>query len=218
MRLGGRSASGSAALPPRRHADAPAGSSRAAAPRPNGRLTEEALARTARPEIEDEASDPVILLIQREVARIQQVDQPRARPALLGDRPRHPGLPGGRRLGAKVIARLVTDLRRDFPEMTGLSPRNLNDMRALAAAFSDPEIAQQAVARSPEDTWFGSIRQSSPLRPMHPSASSASRRPARRWSEAGRRRRNPTSAASSRHPADRSARATRALSAGGGFC
>ena len=51
--------------------------------------------------------------------------------------------------GAKVIARLATDLRRDFPEMTGLSPRNLNYMRALAAAFPDPEIVQQAVARLP---------------------------------------------------------------------
>lgn len=51
--------------------------------------------------------------------------------------------------GAKVIARLATDLRRDFPDMTGLSPRNLNYMRALAAAFPDPEIVQQAVARLP---------------------------------------------------------------------
>ena len=51
--------------------------------------------------------------------------------------------------GAKVIARLAADLRRDFPEMTGLSPRNLNYMRALAAAFPDPEIVQQAVARLP---------------------------------------------------------------------
>ena len=33
--------------------------------------------------------------------------------------------------------------------MTGLSPRNVNYMRALPAAFPDPEIVQQAVARLP---------------------------------------------------------------------
>jgi predicted nuclease of restriction endonuclease-like (RecB) superfamily len=42
--------------------------------------------------------------------------------------------------GARVINRLATDLRRDFPEMTGLSPRNLKYMRAFAEAFADQEI------------------------------------------------------------------------------
>ncbi|MBB2820002.1 UNVERIFIED_ORG: putative nuclease of restriction endonuclease-like (RecB) superfamily [Rhizobium esperanzae] len=51
--------------------------------------------------------------------------------------------------GARVIDRLAADLRRDFPEMTGLSPRNLKYMRAFAEAFSDEEIVQQLVAHLP---------------------------------------------------------------------
>jgi predicted nuclease of restriction endonuclease-like (RecB) superfamily len=51
--------------------------------------------------------------------------------------------------GARVIDRLAADLRRDFPEMTGLSPRNLKYMRAFADAFPDLEIVQQVVARLP---------------------------------------------------------------------
>ncbi|WP_244564722.1 DUF1016 N-terminal domain-containing protein [Rhizobium sullae] len=39
--------------------------------------------------------------------------------------------------GAHVIDRLATDLRRDFPDMKGLSPRNLKYMRAFAEAFPD---------------------------------------------------------------------------------
>jgi len=50
--------------------------------------------------------------------------------------------------GAKVISRLSTDLRREFPEMKGFSPRNLVYMQTLAAAYSD-EFTQQAVARIP---------------------------------------------------------------------
>jgi predicted nuclease of restriction endonuclease-like (RecB) superfamily len=36
--------------------------------------------------------------------------------------------------GSKVIDRLAADLRRAFPEMTGISGRNLKYMRALAEA------------------------------------------------------------------------------------
>lgn len=36
--------------------------------------------------------------------------------------------------GSKVIERLAQDLRREFPEMKGLSPRNLKYMRAFAEA------------------------------------------------------------------------------------
>lgn len=36
--------------------------------------------------------------------------------------------------GSTVIARLADDLRREFPEMTGLSRSNLHYMRAFAAA------------------------------------------------------------------------------------
>src|SRR5882724_3799403 len=39
--------------------------------------------------------------------------------------------------GSRVIDRLANDLRRDFPEMTGLSARNLKYMRSLAEAYPD---------------------------------------------------------------------------------
>ncbi|TJW88629.1 MAG: DUF1016 domain-containing protein, partial [Mesorhizobium sp.] len=51
--------------------------------------------------------------------------------------------------GARIIDRLAADLRRDFPEMTGLSPRNLKYMRAFAEAFPDEEFVQQVVAQLP---------------------------------------------------------------------
>lgn len=57
--------------------------------------------------------------------------------------------------GARVIDRLATDLRRDFPEMTGLSPRNLKYMRAFADAFPDEEFVQQVVAQLP---WGHNLR------------------------------------------------------------
>ena len=44
--------------------------------------------------------------------------------------------------GAKVIDRLAADLHRAFPDMTGLSPRNLKYMRAFAAAWPDEAIVQ----------------------------------------------------------------------------
>lgn len=49
--------------------------------------------------------------------------------------------------GAKIIDRLSFDLREQFPEMKGFSPRNLKYMRSFAAAWPDPEIVQQAVAQ-----------------------------------------------------------------------
>ncbi len=49
--------------------------------------------------------------------------------------------------GAKVIDRLSTDLRLAFPDMSGLSPRNLKYMRAFAAAWPDVAIVQEALAQ-----------------------------------------------------------------------
>lgn len=57
--------------------------------------------------------------------------------------------------GARIVDRLASDLRRDFPEMTGLSPRNLKYMRAFAEAFPDQAIVQQVAARLP---WGHSIK------------------------------------------------------------
>lgn len=57
--------------------------------------------------------------------------------------------------GTRVIDRLAQDLRRDFPDMTGLSSRNLKYMRAFAEAHRDREIVQQLVARLP---WGHNIK------------------------------------------------------------
>ena len=51
--------------------------------------------------------------------------------------------------GAKVIDRLSADLRQSFPEMRGLSPRNLKYMRAFAAAWPDRAIVQRVIAQLP---------------------------------------------------------------------
>lgn len=53
--------------------------------------------------------------------------------------------------GAKVIDRLSVDLRREFPDMKGLSPRNLKYMRTFAAAWPDQQVVQQVAAQIP---WF----------------------------------------------------------------
>src|SRR3954470_13516608 len=52
---------------------------------------------------------------------------------------------------AKVIDRLASDLRREFPGMEGFSPRNLKYMRAFARAWPVESIVQQAAAQLP---WF----------------------------------------------------------------
>ncbi|WP_235856779.1 DUF1016 N-terminal domain-containing protein [Occultella glacieicola] len=48
----------------------------------------------------------------------------------------------------RVIARLSTDLREEFPQMRGLSQRNLVYMRTFANTWPD-EVAQQPVAQLP---------------------------------------------------------------------
>ncbi|MBW4662046.1 MAG: DUF1016 family protein [Drouetiella hepatica Uher 2000/2452] len=53
--------------------------------------------------------------------------------------------------GAKVIDRLAKDLKQEFPEMQGFSPRNLKYMRTFAEAYLDEPIVQQAAAQIP---WF----------------------------------------------------------------
>ena len=49
--------------------------------------------------------------------------------------------------GAKVIDRLSADLRREFPDMQGFSPRNLKYMRAFAEAYPDRGFVQRLVAQ-----------------------------------------------------------------------
>jgi len=57
--------------------------------------------------------------------------------------------------GAGVINRLALDLTRIFPDMKGLSPRNLKYMRALAEAYPEKQIVQQLVAQIP---WGHNLR------------------------------------------------------------
>lgn len=56
--------------------------------------------------------------------------------------------------GAKIIDRLSQDLRESFPDMSGLSPRNLKYMRAFAAAWSNEAIVQEPLAQIP---WYHHI-------------------------------------------------------------
>lgn len=56
--------------------------------------------------------------------------------------------------GAKVIDRLSSDLREAFPDMKGLSPRNLKYMRAFAEAWPKKAIVQGPLAQI---TWYHNI-------------------------------------------------------------
>jgi predicted nuclease of restriction endonuclease-like (RecB) superfamily len=51
--------------------------------------------------------------------------------------------------GARVIDRLAADLQEAFPEMKGLSRRNLFSMRHFAECFPVGPIVQQPVAQLP---------------------------------------------------------------------
>jgi predicted nuclease of restriction endonuclease-like (RecB) superfamily len=53
--------------------------------------------------------------------------------------------------GAKIIDRLSFDLREQFSEMKGFSPRNLKYMRAFALAWPNREIVQMASAQL---SWY----------------------------------------------------------------
>jgi predicted nuclease of restriction endonuclease-like (RecB) superfamily len=56
--------------------------------------------------------------------------------------------------GAKVIERLAQDLKREFPDMKGISSRNLKYMRAFAEAYPDESFVQGALAQI---TWYHNI-------------------------------------------------------------
>lgn len=53
--------------------------------------------------------------------------------------------------GSKVVDRLSADLRAAFPDMKGLSPRNLKYMRAFAEAWPVRAIVQDPLAQIP---WY----------------------------------------------------------------
>ncbi|MBM2817328.1 MAG: hypothetical protein HW421_4090 [Ignavibacteria bacterium] len=48
--------------------------------------------------------------------------------------------------GAKIIDRMSYDLKQEFPDMQGFSPRNLKYMRKFAEAYTVLEIVQRTVA------------------------------------------------------------------------
>lgn len=56
--------------------------------------------------------------------------------------------------GKNVIPRLSKDLALEFPEMKGLSPRNLGYMKAFAEAWPEESILQEALAKL---TWFHNL-------------------------------------------------------------
>ena len=56
--------------------------------------------------------------------------------------------------GAKVVERLAKDLKAEFPEMTGFSPRNLKYMRLFAEVWTGNEIVQAPLAQL---TWYHHI-------------------------------------------------------------
>ncbi|HMI85618.1 MAG TPA: PDDEXK nuclease domain-containing protein [Polyangiaceae bacterium] len=56
--------------------------------------------------------------------------------------------------GTKVVGRLATDLTRAFPEMKGLSARNLKYMRTMAQAWPDEAIVQAVLAQIP---WYHNL-------------------------------------------------------------
>jgi predicted nuclease of restriction endonuclease-like (RecB) superfamily len=56
--------------------------------------------------------------------------------------------------GAKVIDRLSVDLHKIFPDMQGLSPRNLKYMRKFAEVWPDRTIVQASLAQI---TWYHNL-------------------------------------------------------------
>jgi predicted nuclease of restriction endonuclease-like (RecB) superfamily len=56
--------------------------------------------------------------------------------------------------GAKVIDRMSYDLRNEFPDMKGFSPRNLKYIRLFAEEWPDMELVQRTVALIP---WRSNI-------------------------------------------------------------
>jgi predicted nuclease of restriction endonuclease-like (RecB) superfamily len=57
--------------------------------------------------------------------------------------------------GSNVIGKLAKDLRLEFPEIKGFSPRNLSYMKAFAEAWQDRQFLQRAVAKLP---WGHNIK------------------------------------------------------------
>ncbi len=67
--------------------------------------------------------------------------------------------------GGKVIDRLATDLKREFPDMAGFGKTNLKYMRAFAEAYTEIEISQRSVGQLP---WRHNIALFTKLKEKNP--------------------------------------------------
>ncbi|KOR29896.1 hypothetical protein TI05_14620 [Achromatium sp. WMS3] len=56
--------------------------------------------------------------------------------------------------GAKVIDKLSFDLQQSFPDMKGLSTRNIKYMRAFYEAWPTRKIVQEVLAQI---TWYHNV-------------------------------------------------------------
>ena len=56
--------------------------------------------------------------------------------------------------GKNIIPKLAKDLKSQFPDMKGLSPRNLGYMKAFAEAWPEDSILQVPLAKL---TWFHNL-------------------------------------------------------------
>jgi hypothetical protein len=54
-----------------------------------------------------------------------------------------------RQMNSMLFERLATDLRVEFPDMKGFSPRNFLFMRTFAVAFPEEEKVKQLVSQLP---------------------------------------------------------------------
>lgn len=58
--------------------------------------------------------------------------------------------------GQKVVVRLVADLKAEFPNIKGMSPRNLRYMKSFAAAYPDDPFGENPILQVPlaKLTWY----------------------------------------------------------------
>ena len=56
--------------------------------------------------------------------------------------------------GAKIIDRIAVDLKREFSQIKGFSPRNLKYMRSFAQLYPEKSIVQQVAAQLP---WWHNV-------------------------------------------------------------
>lgn len=57
--------------------------------------------------------------------------------------------------GSKIIDRIASDLKNEFPDIKGFSPRNLKYMTTMAREYKDEAFVQQVVAQIP---WGHNVR------------------------------------------------------------